>query len=146
MAPLVEDSHLHTPSEGTIHKSRRFVEAEKNLVRIKRDKLRDKNHSRQPNEESHERDGRNVSYGKQQRQDNPHPLKRSSLGNQVLLERKRKTIDHQAYKNDSQTYGSEDPKSGAAQQNWKKSQQAIPPSRKRQPLRRAFHQGAVCEQ
>jgi predicted PurR-regulated permease PerM len=65
-----------------------------------------------------------------------------SVESQVTTGKIQKTLAHQSYKDTLQKYGSDDPRSAAAQQNWVESQKAMSPLlQNRRALKKDIHQG-----
>ena len=67
-----------------------------------------------------------------------------SVEDQVTAGNKQKTRAHQSYKESVEKYGSDDPRSAAAKQSWKLSQQAMDPLlQSRRTLKEDIHEGGL---
>lgn len=112
---------------------------EKKLEQMQADRSRDIEHTRLAQEEVRKGTAEMASHTEQQARD-AEDL--GSVENQITAGRKQKTLAHQSYKETVQKYGSEDPRSVAANDSWTESKQVMQPLlQNRRTLKDEIHKG-----
>jgi len=129
-------------SSGDIYaqESAHLKKHEKNLERMEADRHLDNEHTRQAQEEFRKGAAELSEDDAQQLQD---LQQLRSVESQVTAGKNQKTLAHQSFKEAVQKYGSGDPRSAAARDSWKQSQQTLDPLLQNQrQLKEDVHEGS----
>ena len=139
LASLAAGGPLAASGDDYARDSAHLKRHENRLGRMQANRGLDDEHTRQAQEEFR-KDTAELSDADEQQLQDVQDLR--SLDSQVAAGKTQQNAAHQTYKDALHKYGSDDPKSAAARESWKQSQQALHPLLQgRRRLREDVHQG-----